>query len=208
MRTIVLTAALAAASTVAALPAAAQENAPFTGARVEALLGYDNLQDGGDGESDGRDGVTYGALVGYDVQAGGLVIGAEGEATDSSVRARSDFGGGEQLRIDAGRDLYVGGRVGYVISPMAMIYAKGGYTNARVEGRYSTTTTTGGTTTTTTITDKSDLDGYRLGAGLEYNLSPSAYVKGEYRYSHYGNLEGADIDLDRHQLMAGLGIRF
>ena len=210
MRKIVLTAALAAASAAAALPAAAQENAPFTGARVEALLGYDNLQDGGDGESDGRDGVTYGALVGYDVQAGGLVVGVEGEATDSSVRARSNnnFEVGDQLRLDAGRDLYVGGRVGYVISPMAMIYAKGGYTNARIESRYSTTTTTGGTTTTTTLTDKNDLGGYRLGAGLEYNISPSAYVKGEYRYSHYGDLDGIDIDLDRHQLMAGVGIRF
>lgn len=208
MRKIVLTAALAAAS-AAALPAAAQD-APFTGARVEALLGYDNLKDGSDGETDGRDGVTYGALVGYDVQAGGLVVGVEGEATDSSVRARSfdNFQLGDQLRLDAGRDLYVGGRVGYVISPQAMIYAKGGYTNARIESRYTTTTTTGGTTTTTTLTDRDDLGGYRLGAGLEYNITPSAYVKGEYRYSHYGKLDGVDIDLDRHQLMAGVGIRF
>ena len=61
---------------------------------------------------------------------------------------------------------------------------------------------------TTTVTDKSDLDGYRVGAGLEYNITPSAYVKGEYRYSHYGDLDGIDIDLDRHQLMAGFGFRF
>ncbi|NJR77582.1 outer membrane protein [Sphingomonas corticis] len=201
-----LIAAATAATALSALPAAAQEIAPFTGARVEALVGYDNLQDGGDGESDGRDGVSYGALVGYDFQVGGLVIGAEGEATDSSVRVRSreNFVAGDSLRLDAGRDLYVGGRVGYAISPLAMIYAKGGYTNARIESRYSTTSGN----VTTTVTDKSDLDGYRVGAGLEYNITPSAYVKGEYRYSHYGDLDGIDIDLDRHQLMAGVGIRF
>ncbi|KQT35096.1 opacity protein [Sphingomonas sp. Leaf412] len=201
-----LIAATAAATMLSALPAAAQEIAPFTGARVEALVGYDNLQDGGDGDSDGRDGVTYGALVGYDMQAGGLVVGVEGEATDSSLRARSrnNFVVGDSLRLDAGRDLYVGGRVGYAISPLAMIYAKGGYTNARIESRY---TTTAGNVTST-VTNKDDLGGYRVGAGLEYNISPTAFVKGEYRYSHYGDLDGIDIDLDRHQLMAGVGFRF
>lgn len=209
MRKIVLAAALGA--TVAAMPAAAQEYAPFTGARVEALIGYDNIKDGGDGNSDGRDGVTYGALLGYDFQVGGLVVGAEGEVTDSSVSARSvnNFVPGDQLRLDAGRDLYIGGRVGYAISPVALLYAKGGYTNARIESRYTTTTTgTGGTTVVTTVNDRDDLDGFRLGAGMEYKISPSAFVKGEYRYSHYGKLDGVDIDLDRHQLMAGVGIRF
>ena len=202
----ILLATVASATALTTLPAAAQEIAPFTGARVEALVGYDNLQDGGDGSSEGRDGVTYGAAVGYDFQAGGLVLGVEGEATDSSVRTRSynNFTAGDALRIDAGRDLYVGGRVGYAISPLAMIYAKGGYTNARVKSRYSTTSGN----VTTSVTDKSDLDGFRVGAGLEYNISPSAFVKGEYRYSHYGNLDGVDIDLDRHQLMAGVGFRF
>lgn len=205
MRTFIIAAA-AATTAFTALPAAAQEIPPFTGARVEALVGYDNLRDGTDGDTQGREGVTYGAGVGYDVQTGGVLLGIEGEAMDSSVRVRSNnnFVAGDQLRLDAGRDLYVGGRIGYVISPYAMVYAKGGYTNARVESRY--TSTSGGTTTT--LVEKSDLDGYRVGAGLEYAISPSAYIKGEYRYSHYSNLEGVDIDLDRHQLVAGVGFRF
>jgi outer membrane immunogenic protein len=33
-------------------------------------------------------------------------------------------------------------------------------------------------------------------------------VKGEYRYSNYGNQDGVDVDADRHQLMAGVGVRF
>lgn len=201
MRKLVLaTSAIAAA--IAALPAAAQTNAPFTGARVEALGGYDNLQDGGDGSSEGRDGFVYGVGVGYDVQAGGVVLGAEGEITDSTTRARSynALTAGDRLSINAGRDLYVGGRVGYVISPLAMIYAKAGYTNARVESRYDVGAAT--------LRDHTNLDGFRVGAGLEYNITPTAYVKGEYRYSHYGDIDGYDIDADRHQLMAGVGIRF
>lgn len=201
MRKLVL-ASVAVGTAIAALPAAAQTNAPFTGARVEALGGYDNLQDGGDGSSEGRDGFVYGVGLGYDVQAGGVVLGAEGEITDSTTRARSynAITAGDRFSINAGRDLYLGGRVGYVISPQAMIYAKGGYTNARVESRYDVGATT--------FRDHTNLDGFRVGAGLEYNLTPTAYVKGEYRYSHYGDVDGYDIDADRHQLMAGVGIRF
>jgi len=60
----------------------------------------------------------------------------------------------------------------------------------------------------TTDARLTNLDGFRVGAGLEYNISPTTYVKGEYRYSHYGDVDGYDIDLDRHQLVGGVGIRF
>lgn len=201
MRKFVLATAAAAFGVALASPALAQDG-PFSGARIEALGGYDNLKGGGDGDSEGRDGFTYGALIGYDLQRGGAVFGVEGEVTDSTTswRSNNEFAAGDRFRLDAGRDLYVGGRVGAVISPQALIYAKAGYTNARVESRY--------TLGTTELSDKANLDGFRVGAGLEYNISPSAFVKGEYRYSHYSKLDDFDIDTDRHQLMAGLGFRF
>lgn len=203
MRTLVL-ATTAIAAAIAALPAAAQTGpaAPFTGPRIEALAGYDNLQDGSDGSSEGRDGFLYGGAIGYDIQAGGVVLGADAELTDSTSRARSynAFTAGDRFSVNAGRDIYLGGRVGYVISPLAMIYAKGGYTNARIESRY--------TAGTTEFRDHTNLDGFRVGAGLEYNITPTAYVKGEYRYSHYGDVDGYNINLDRHQLLGGVGIRF
>jgi outer membrane immunogenic protein len=201
MRKLILATAATAAA-LAALPAAAQTAAPFTGPRIEALGGYDTLQDGSDGDSEGRDGFVYGGAIGYDVQLGGLVAGVEAELTDSTTRARSynALAAGDRFQVEAGRDIYVGGRLGYVISPQAMIYGKAGYTNARVEARYDDPTLS--------IRDDADLDGFRVGAGLEYNITPSAYVKGEYRYSHYGEIEDYDIDADRHQLMAGVGIRF
>jgi outer membrane immunogenic protein len=134
------------------------------------------------------------------------VFGIEGEITDSTASTRTSnlLTVNDQFRVEAGRDLYVGGRIGTAISSQALLYAKAGYTNARVESRY--TTTSGNVTTQ--IRDDVNLDGFRVGAGLEYNLTPSAYVKGEYRYSHYGKIDGYDTDLDRHQLLAGVGIRF
>jgi outer membrane immunogenic protein len=204
MRKFAFATAAAAFGVALATPALAQ-NGDFSGPRLEALAGYDNLRDGGDGDSEGREGFSYGALLGYDIQNGNIVYGIDGEITDATTKSRSynEVTAGDRFSVEAGRDLYIGGRLGYVISPAAMIYAKGGYTNARVESRYQANTGAD-----SELVDKADLDGFRLGAGLEYKLTPTAFVKGEYRYSHYGEIEGYNIDLDRHQLMAGLGIRF
>lgn len=199
-RQLAMAAAVAAAG-FAALPAAAQDT-PFTGGRVEVLGGYDNLQDGSDGDSEGRDGFGYGVAAGYDIQAGGVVLGIEGEVSDSTTKVRTTdaISTGDRLQVETGRDLYVGGRVGYAISPTALVYGKAGYTNARLKTSYDDGTDA--------FSADSDLDGYRLGAGIELNITPSAYVKGEYRYSHYGEIDDVEVDLDRHQLMAGVGIRF
>ena len=200
---IALIAAVLAAGTALATPAFAQDgDAHFTGPRAEAIVGWDRVTDGSDGSQIGTDGVVYGGAVGYDAQMGGVVVGVEGEITGSSAKIRANdlLTAGDRLRVSAGRDLYAGARLGYVISPQAMIYAKAGYTNARLEAKYAVGSTT--------IENHEDLDGYRLGAGIEYNVGPTTYVKAEYRYSHYGDLDGYDIDANRHQVLAGVGVRF
>jgi len=202
MRKIIFTTAAAALGLGLSASAFAQADAPFTGPRVEAIIGYDNIQDGSDGVSEGGDGLLYGGGIGFDFQAGGFVVGAEGEITGSTADSRSTgvILPGDSFRIDAGRDLYVGGRVGIAAAPQILAYLKGGYTNQRVESRYALGTGI--------AIDKSNLDGFRVGAGLEYQMGPRTYVKAEYRYSNYGDVEGFDIDADRHQGLAGVGFRF
>ena len=48
----------------------------------------------------------------------------------------------------------------------------------------------------------SNLDGIRVGGGVERALGGKSYVKTEYRYSNYQN------GVSRHQVLAGVGIRF
>jgi outer membrane immunogenic protein len=202
---IIITAASVALALGIVAPAFAQdvpvEQAPFTGARAEAILGYDRVADGKD-NSNGKNGLLYGGAIGYDAQVGGVVVGVEGEITGSTIKAHNSnlLTAGDNIRVKAGRDLYAGARLGYVISPNTMIYAKGGYTNARFNTDYSVGTAR--------IQQGDNLGGFRVGAGVERKLSGNAYVKAEYRYSHYGKLEGYDIDLDRHQVLAGVGVRF
>ena len=206
---------------VAITPAAAQESNPFTGPRVEGLVGYDVLRSGEEddgvetGENEGDesiDGVGYGVAVGYDFQVRGAVFGIEGEYLDSTGEAEGTetVDGTEFLgRIETGRDLYIGGRVGFTVTPRTLLYAKAGYTNLSIENAF--------TSDTDNVDFDTSVDGYRLGAGVEQMLGRNAFVKAEYRYSNYNGLqfdddlfgdETIDIDLDRHQVMAGVGFRF
>ncbi|MCW3847137.1 outer membrane beta-barrel protein [Sphingomonas sp. LB-2] len=204
MRIALFTAALA-ASTALAAPAFAQESdsdSSFTGPRVEVISGWDRVDDASTPGVDATDGVVYGGAVGYDFQVGHAVLGFEGEATGSTTRQRatSVIVPGDSFRVKAGRDLYVGGRVGFTVGPRALIYAKGGYTNAQVDTRYINGATT--------VDDKETLDGWRAGAGAEIGLGRNLYVKGEYRYSNYTKANNTSVDLDRHQVVAGVGVRF
>lgn len=180
MKTLIL--AAVAALTVAT-PALAQDRAPFTGPRAEGVIGYDKVDINVDGVSN-PDGLMYGGAIGYDVQLGGLVVGAEGEYTDSDANI-SAVG----ARVDAARDLYAGGRVGFATGP-GLLYAKVGYTNARFKG------------TSAGISDSTNLDGVRVGGGMEFAIARNLYAKAEYRYSNYSD------DVERHQVVGGVGIRF
>ena len=179
----------------AATPALAQNAAPFTGPRVEAIVGYDNVK----GDGGHRNGVTYGAGLGYDFQLGGAVLGIEGEATDSSAKGCETgfITATDRICANAKRDLYVGGRVGVAVAPSTLLYAKAGYTNARFKVNYTDTATPANNSSAST-----NLDGVRVGAGVEQKLGTNLYAKAEYRYSNY------EQGLSRHQVVAGLGFRF
>lgn len=216
---------LAAGSMIAiAAPAFAQDtNEAFTGPRAEVLVGYDQTRAGSatDNDTDNNDddqsieGVGYGAAIGYDFGAGGALIGVEAEYMDSTADFDNDNGDNEGFglgRLGAGRDFYVGARAGILATPKALVYVKGGYTNAR----YDFLARDGQTELQANI----DTDGYRVGAGAEYAIGTNTFVKLEYRYSNYSEAErdfgefdapdgqDFDIDLDRHQVVAGVGFRF
>jgi outer membrane immunogenic protein len=195
MRKFALAAALLTATV--ATPAFAQEAAAdLSGFRVEALGGYETT----DVDDEGTDGIAYGVGVGYDIQAGGAVFGVEAEAMDSTI---DECVSGAVIATDSlcakfGRDLYVGGRIGAAIGTSSLVYAKAGYTNARIGVDYDDGIA--GTTGDFNLND--DLDGVRVGGGVQFGLGTSAYAKAEYRYSNYQD------GFEKHQGLIGLGFRF
>lgn len=208
-----------------AAPAMAQDD-PFTGPRAELLAGYSTTEAGSSIDNERNEdidqsieGVAYGVGVGYDFAVGdSIVLGIDAEITESTADTESaEAPVGFNLEYDAGRDIYVGGRIGVRAGDNALLYARGGYTNARLNLLASDGTEDGRA--------EIDLDGWRAGAGAEYALSNNMFVKAEYRYSNYQEAEfdfiGDDLvdpdtgesprvstDLDRHQVMLGVGFRF
>jgi outer membrane immunogenic protein len=214
---------LAAGSAVAlAVPAQAQDDRAFQGPWVAGVGGYDQNKAGSTIDDDvnedndeSAEGVVWGGAAGYDIDLGTMVVGAEAELTESTADARSRDGDPENFglgRVEAGRDIYVGARAGFKATPSTLLYAKGGYTNAR----YNFIGTGGEVEDRRNI----DTDGWRVGAGVEQKVGSNAFAKLEYRYSNYSKAEvdfepegipdtdPFDVDLDRHQVMAGVGWRF
>ena len=181
----------------AAVAVATPSMAQVAGGRIEAVVGYDDvrveLDDFGLDDED-KSGVVFGVGAGYDFAvSNGASVGIDAEVTDASTRYRFQAGA-DSLRVSAGRDLYVGGRITAAVSPLFNLYGKVGYTNARFRVRADV----GGVT----FSEAANADGIRAGIGGQYSLGTNLYVGAEYRYSNY------EAGISRHQLVSALGFRF
>ena len=104
-----------AATALGATPAMAQDAAAptFTGPRVGANIGFadDNIF--------GTEAFTYGVDVGYDIAAGGAILGVTAELEDSK---------------DIKRELALTARAGARVGNSGLLYVAGGYSNIRAFG--------------------------------------------------------------------------
>lgn len=195
MKNSLLLAASAASLTMLAAPASA---APVSGARIEAVVGYDNLSvsledEGIDADLD-QNGIVFGIGAGYDFAMGATTsIGVDLEATVSTANA--DFADGtDSAELDAGRDLYAGVRLTTAVSDTVNLFFGAGYTNQRIRA-----TITNGFDI---ASDSANAEGARGRAGVQIGFGSNAYATLEYRYSN------CEADLSRHQAVGGIGFRF
>lgn len=186
-------------------PAYAQDDASLGGAKVGVVAGYDSVKLSDPGSSVSKGGFAYGLTAGYDFDLGNAVVGIEAELADSTAKKTLTdvIEAGDEFSIAASRDLYVGARIGFAASSNVLVYAKGGYTNARVKARYLDDTDR--------FSQSDTLDGFRLGAGVEL-VGQTNFARLEYRYSDYGTYRYDDFDSDisaaRHQVVVTGGFRF
>jgi outer membrane immunogenic protein len=220
---------------LAASPAAAQDSdvPSFGGFRLEVIAGWDNegvnYDDTFEDGRNSQDGIMYGVGAGYDFEMGSAILGAEVELSGSSAGKSTTVNGtfpvvnplgtgtaSLKVNTDSGGDFYVGIRGGMRVGRNALIYAKAGYTHSTIDMDFTGSTVNGAPFD---FDDGVTLDGIRLGVGGELAFSKHWYAKLEYRYSNYNNgdldignvdLDAAfgRIDLDRHQVVLGAGLRF
>jgi outer membrane immunogenic protein len=180
---------------------AAEFNGPYVGAQVgwnsnqirnpETSLGVTPMDD--DQQS-----LTGGVYAGLDRRvADRIVVGVEGGvdfAKDDEVRSTA---AGDTFTLDPKYSFDLTARAGYLVTPNTLVYARGGYTNARVKTTLDTAIGTGSAT--------DNRDGWLVGAGVERQFMKNASARMEYRYSDLSEGEG---DFDRHRVLAGISYRF
>ncbi|MGG7519081.1 outer membrane protein [Allorhizobium undicola] len=139
------------------------------------------------------DGGRFGAFGGWNFDVGSnVILGLEGdvnydwnkEGVASGVDFGSEFSGSAR------------GRVGYAMD-RTLIYAAGGWTATRAGF-------------SGTVDDKATLNGWTVGAGVDYAVTDKVFLRGEYRYNDYGskNISGIDTDLNQHVINVGVGMKF
>ncbi|MFC0588288.1 outer membrane protein [Novosphingobium aquiterrae] len=204
-----LTALAVAAAAFAATPALAQDESNFAGPYFGGYVGYDHVTINEDttGTSGSKDGVAFGAIAGYNIDMGNVVLGIEGEIGDASTRASETdvFVLGDQATLSANLDLFIGARAGVKVSDKALVYVKGGYANTKVNLAYDDNDGFA-------YDESDDLSGFRIGGGVEIAATDRISFRAEYRYSQYSEYKyqgvATGLDANRHQVVFGAVGRF
>ena len=206
---------MATGALVVASPAMA---ADFAGPRAEVRLGWDRTTlaveyDDGDTVVDGKDhddGLGVGAEIGYDVAVGSsAVVGAYAGAEWATTKQCSEVYGEDEACLKLGRNLTLGVRVGAAVTPQALIYIKGGYSNGQLKVTYEDFNDSDFDTS-----DKANRGGFHLGLGGEFNVGQTGYVKAEIVHTNYKDYDYSDdfvdakLEASRTQILAGFGLRF
>lgn len=171
------------AFTVAALAAAlgatpALADSPELHGRIVAGL---ERTDTGPGAG-ARNGFYYGVNLGADWTLGPIKAGVEGELGESSARA-SDLPGQPAQGLFANAVV----RLTVPVTGGARVFARGGYAYHRIDR---------------TAAPDFDGHGYVVGAGAEVDLFDNVSLRGEYRFSDYGQA------VRGQHFVAGLSYRF
>lgn len=203
MRVIVsATVATVLAAATAAPATAAEFNGPFVGAQVgwqsEKMKNTDSSF-GLTPVDDTVNSVTGGIYVGYDKRvADRVVIGAEAGLDFASDDETQASVAGMTYSVDPKYSFDLTARAGYLVTPETMVYARGGYTNARV-----------GTSVASLAgiqSDSDNQDGWLAGAGVERQIKDNISARLEYRYSRFS--QDSDGKDNRNRVLAGLSYRF
>jgi outer membrane immunogenic protein len=147
-------------------------------------------------------GMMYGGTLGYNMQAGSLVYGLEGDFSFSDMKGSAI--GAPLVSCDLSDNWLatLRGRIGYAFDRF-LPYLTGGGAYGNVEA--ATSSALG------SISDSGSRLGYTVGAGVEYAFLSSWTAKIEYLYVDLGKFETStvtDVSSHEHVFRFGLNYKF
>ncbi|MBF0462711.1 MAG: porin family protein [Magnetococcales bacterium] len=181
--------------------------APYNGFYVGPELGvdhdlvkshYEDPSNSYDQDGSGSDGINCGVFGGYQVKTGNGVFSFEANYEGSSSRYHDSAGFSIRDKWSYG----LSGRVGYLIRN-ALLYGRLGWVRTRFAVADNPVFSVG-----------NDLDGVRLGAGIETGLTNTLSLRGEYLFTHYEDwvvkqaLASYRFSPDKGQFKVGLAYHY
>ena len=152
----------------------------------------------------GADGAIGGIQAGYDQQFNAMVLGVAGDiglnaVSKSWLNATQDW----RTKIEGQYSGALRARAGYLLNRDLMLYATSGWAfmNAKVSG--DDVPSVGNK-----VTQTKTLNGYTVGAGIEYKISKSISMNTEYRYNNYAKTSFNKIEAGTKGSTTAQGIRF
>lgn len=233
------------------LDAASAKADYFSQDSIDGIDGIDTNDDYSSSERKNLTGIFYGIGAGYDAEISpNIIAGIEGSINFSNSKFQGQYvQNGTTVhyhdeddniydeydytnigKMKSKRDIGIDARLGYKVNTSTLIYVKGGYVNGRFNlsgSKFLANENNNYSSSPSPYSYSKNLDGYRVGAGLETLLGNNVFTKLEYRYTNFKNFSSKyihtdlehytgefastqtnTIGLSRHQLAAGLGIRF
>jgi len=164
----------------------------FGGLHVEGSVGWDHLNatsirtiTNTINQTKGTaSGVMFGAAIGYDFPLTdkvllGAELGVYGSTTKWNNSANLVTNSFDNSLVKVSPDVFIGGRVGYVLNRKTEVYAKAGLSTFHFSSY--------GTDGNEMLHESASATGLRGGIGIERQLNKFFYVKVEYDYTHYGS---------------------
>jgi len=159
----------------------------------------------------GSTGITYGAMLGYNVMVSpNFVLGVEADIGASNASQSNAIFDNDTSYSTIGTFGSVRGRAGYAVDRL-LIYGTAGFAFGQITNEIQKGRNAG----EEIVHSKKWENGYVVGGGLEYAFAGNLLGRVEYLYSNYGtvslrNREGnvADMTNDMHQVRVGLAYKF
>lgn len=184
-----------------AMPMEVPPVASWTGIYAGITAGYGFAGRSDDSASNANvktDGFVGGGFLGYNYDTGsGLVAGVEGDIGYSGIDGSNDG-----VKVTNGVDGSLRARLGYTITPDALIYATAGGAAKHMS------VTEGG------VKDSATQLGWTAGAGTDIKITSNVFGRAEYRYTDYGNADfstgtgSGNVDSRDHRVLFGVGMQF
>ncbi len=179
-------------------------------AGINGGVGLGGFTSGGSSYFGGTSGGLAGGTIGYNYQSGTLVVGIEADVDWADINGRNTpfFGVSSKSTVDELNT--VRGRLGYAYD-RTLFFVTGGYAGGSVSGNVSNF----GSSPNLLINESHYLNGYAIGAGVEYSVTPQVSVKAEYLFTSLqpstyfgGTVNATNSGVDISTVKAGVNYHF